>query len=154
MKSPREALLDRHRDQTPALDAIRRQVLEQELAPARHVERQPKCRSAVAWWRILISGPRAGWTALAAAWCVIIGLNLAARQEQVPVAKSPTADRERMLAGLREYHARLAVLLADPTEAVPDEAGTGSLNPPRRGRPSGDADRLRKGAFHFTTACA
>jgi hypothetical protein len=90
---------------------------------------------------------RAAWSGLAALWCVILGLNLAAEREMgAEVAASAPTDSAQFFAGLQENRAQLAALLFD------EEAGDDSTNPETKPGPRSDAGRIRKDARHLNTA--
>lgn len=80
MKTPREILLERHRDAEAKLDAIRKEaVAEFTAAPAREsAERFSISYAARRLWSGLIQPYRRIWAGLAAVWVVILALNLAA----------------------------------------------------------------------------
>lgn len=112
MKTPRELLLARHRSTESQLDAIRRGILtagqenqhEEKSAFARIPE---SCRE---FFRV----PRVAWAGLAAAWLVIISLNLASSdspQASVAVASAPTKRSPEMLQALREQKRLFAELV-------------------------------------------
>jgi hypothetical protein len=123
MKTPRETLLARHRSAEPQLDAIRRRV----LTPAE--ENQPQEESALS--RVIESCreffrvPRIAWVGFAAAWLVIITLNLAssdAPQTNVAVVKAPAKHSPEMLQALREqkrFFAELVGSLSAPEAEAP-----------------------------------
>jgi len=144
MKTPRDLLLDRHRHRSPVLDDIRTGVIAHEV-PQRPVKVSGPTGGLARW----LSFHRAAWSTLAAAWCVIIGLNLAARSvDDATIADAPV-DSRAMLAGVREQRARLAQLLNDSGD---DEVGT--MRAVHESRPRSDADRVRKGAAHLQSAFA
>ena len=80
MKTPREILLERHRDAEAKLDAIRNTaVAEFTAAPATEsAERFSISFVAGRLWSGLIQPYRRIWVGLAAVWVVILALNLAA----------------------------------------------------------------------------
>ncbi len=208
MKTPRDLLLERHRDQSPALDQLRQRVIAQELgadtaavrqgrtgfpapvpertemvaqvraqtaqlvlasssnevgagasgipstigpSPAPAGDRLQACPTLLARVIRWLNWQRAAWSGFAAVWCLILGLNLAARHEfehAVVAAKFPAITGE-FLAGLRENRAQLTALLNDRSGDYPRTAG-GELKP----APRGDAIRPRKDASHLDTAFA
>ena len=77
MKTPREILFHRHQAAEAKLDALRRDVLRD--LPGNQDSRPNDSRSFLATCCELFRLPRWAWTGLAAAWLLIIGLNIAAR---------------------------------------------------------------------------
>src|SRR6266850_14918 len=87
-RTPREILFERHRDAEGRLDAIRERVLVQELAAtgagAMHGSRdvaQILVRLPVRIWTELFWPCRRIWAGLAAAWLVIMAVNLQSLEE-------------------------------------------------------------------------
>ncbi len=78
MKTPREVLLARHQAAEPKLDALRREVLTS-LSPTESRRGEGMDRFAAAC-RELFRMPRWAWSGLAAAWLIIVALNIAARE--------------------------------------------------------------------------
>lgn len=147
MKTPRDLLLERHRQQVPALDQLRERVISQELGEA--IARP--CQNAAPNWLATLCDwlnfQRAAWSGLAALWCVILGLNLAAEREMgTSVTASAPTDSAQFLAALQENRAQLAALLFD------EEAGDDSTNLEAKPGPRSDAGRIRKDARHLNTA--
>jgi len=101
MKTPREILLRKHQAVSPKLDAIRaRVVAEIARAPA------PETMS---WRQWLWPCPRA-WAGLAAAWLVILGMNLAAGKGPSRPASARLAVSRQELLELRRQQRMLAIL--------------------------------------------
>src|SRR5215510_14569104 len=82
MKTPREILLQRHRDAGARLDDIRKRVLAEELgdrvaAKAADGEKMSNgvAQLALRMWNELFWSCRRAWLVLAAAWVVIIMVN-------------------------------------------------------------------------------
>jgi len=118
-------------------------------APAR--DRRDACPALGVILRQWLTFNRVAWSALAAVWCVIIGLSIAASVTERPattVAATGMASGE-VLADLRGYRAQLAQLLSE-TAGDGEEAAS----PDPVIRPRSDADRPRKGAAYFQTAFA
>jgi hypothetical protein len=123
MKTPREILFARHEAAEPKLDAIRRRV----LTPAE----ENQCQKKSALSRIIESCqeffrvPRIAWVGFAAAWLVIIALNIAssdAPRMNVTVASAPTKRSPEMLQALREQKRLFAELvgsLSSPEAEAP-----------------------------------
>jgi hypothetical protein len=111
MKTPREILLARHQAAEPGLDVVRRDVLEN-LSP-----NESRC---VGRWNHFVAGCREilrlpcwAWSGLAAAWLVIVGLNVAAR-ETPATQPAPSAIAKRSsetLQALREQKQLFAELV-------------------------------------------
>jgi hypothetical protein len=204
MKTPRDLLLERHRDQSPALDQLRQRVIAQELgadpaavrqsrtglqpvsertekaahvraqtaefghasnaietgspsseispaigaSPAPAEDRLQTCPTLLARLLDWLNFQRAAWSGLAALWCVILGLNLAAEREMgTSVAASSPVNSREFLEGLQENRAQLAALLSDRNDG---DAATREAKP----APRSDANRPRKDAFHLNSAYA
>jgi len=171
MKSPRDILLEQHRNQSPVLDKIREQVVAEqatiasqrrtgilpvtertacdELAqrPAAPVavknfggavnaetrertnepvlvsagDRQDACPTLPATFRSWLTLNRAAWSSLAAAWVVIIALNVSANtgdESDAPIRSQ--ADAREVLEGVKAYQSQLALLLFD-SESVEEQ---------------------------------
>ena len=111
MKTPREVLLARHQKAEPKLDALREQVLAT-------ISEAPRTKSSwvercVDFWSNLFRRPRFAWGGLAAAWLVIIALNVASR-ETVTTTAGPVPEARRTpetLQALREQRRLFAAEL-------------------------------------------
>jgi len=146
MKTPRDLLLERHRQQSPALDELRERVITQELGADPAAVRQSRTGLLTRWFAWL-NFQRTAWSGFAAVWCVILGLNLAAEREMgTAVAASGPTDPEQFLAGLQANRAQLAALLFD------EEAGEDSTHRETKPGPRSDAGRIRQDARHLNTA--
>jgi hypothetical protein len=111
MKTPREILLARHRAAEPRLDMVRRDILEN-LSP-KEIRRGGRWNNFVAGCRELFRLPRWAWSGLGAAWLVIVGLNIAAR-ETPATQPAPSAIAKRSsdtLQALREQKQLFAELV-------------------------------------------
>ena len=149
MKTPRELLLERHRAQSAALDQIRERVIAHEFRESPMLVRQESLRPRFADFSAWLTFPRATWGGFAAAWCVILGLNLATQSEtETLIAASATVNSREFLAGMQENRAQLAALLFDQENGGAREQ---SSRKPKPG-PRSDADRSRKDASLFHTA--
>lgn len=147
MKTPRDLLLERHRQQSPALDQLRERVIRKELGETITRPRQDDTSNWLVTLRARLNFQRAAWSGLAAVWCVILGLNLAAEHEMgTSIAASAPTDSAQFLAGLQENRAQLAALLFD------EEAGDDSTNLETKPGPRSDAGRIRRDARHLDTA--
>jgi hypothetical protein len=157
MKTPRDLLLERHRQRSPALDRLRERVIAQELgagtemirqartAPAR--DRLPACPALLARWFTWLNWRRAAWSGFAALWCVILGLNLAAEHEMgTGAAASAPIDPAQFFAGLQENRAHLAALLSH----LENENQSTDRKPEPGSR--SDAGRIRQRARHLNPA--
>ena len=112
MKTPREILLARHRSAEPQLAAMRRRI----LTPANENQCQKKSglSGVIESCREFFRVPRTAWVGFAAAWLVIIALNIAssdAPQVNVTVASAPAKRSPEMLQALREQKRLLAELV-------------------------------------------
>ena len=122
MKTPREVLLARHQAAEPKLNALRRDVLA-------NLSRTESCggdgvnRFAAAC-RELFRMPRWAWSGLAAAWLVIVVLNIAAK-ETPATQQAPSAIAKRStdtLQALREQKKLFAELVGMRPETGDAEA--------------------------------
>jgi hypothetical protein len=152
MKTPRELLLERHRSRSDALDAIRERVIADETSGASFRTTEPVTTgpsSLLPGIRAWLSFGRVAWSAFAAVWCAIVGLNLAASSLEEPVTAAAEVDANRMMAGFHHHRAQLARLLEDGADTPVD------FEHNRGGKPApGDADRVRKGAWFIYEAWA
>lgn len=120
MKTPKEILLKRHETAQAKLDAIRAQVVTQELASS---DRKPARRAffnpaflATKLWQELIWPTRRIWTGLAAVWVGMLIFNYATAERGMVIAESPPPAPEVKMA-LREQRQMMAQLLgAGPVE--------------------------------------
>lgn len=110
MKNLRELLLHRRSPATPALDAIRARVTAHlrsaSDAPGHHIKPAP------GWWLAWVGGWRPLWATLAAAWLLIVVLNIfdrsasPAREARIPAplarAALASAQQERRALDLME----------------------------------------------------
>jgi hypothetical protein len=118
MKTPREILLARHRPVEPKLDSIR----ERAVAGLETKSRE----EGVSWfesWREMFRIPRVAWAGFAAAWCVIIALNVASRETTAaqPAAQEAKRSPETLLA-LREQKRLFSELVGIANEKLDAEA--------------------------------
>jgi hypothetical protein len=128
MKTPRELLLDRHRNAESKLNAIHREVLAEFVQAEPTIESpQPAppfsfsmLRAKV--WRELILPCRHIWAGLAAAWMLILGLHLAAGTDQAPgiTVNQVSKPGPEIIAAVRERRELMAQLL-DPLTSLPAE---------------------------------
>jgi len=128
MKTPREILLDRHRNAESKLDAIRRDVLA-EFVPAEPAIESPRPTPPFSFsmlrtkvWRELVLPCRHVWVGLAAAWMLILGLHLAAGMGQTSSVTGNQVSRPgpEIIAAVRERRELMAQLL-DPFTSLPAE---------------------------------
>ena len=126
MKTPREILLDRHRNAESKLDAIRRDVLA-EFVPAEPAIESPRPTPPFSFsmlrtkvWRELVLPCRHVWVGLAAAWMLILGLHLAAGMGQTSSVTGNQVSRPgpEIVAAVRERRELMAQLL-DPFTPLP-----------------------------------
>jgi hypothetical protein len=120
MKTPREILLRKHRAAEPQLDAAREAALET-LRPQQMAASRPGCATFL---RELFVLPRPALAGLAAAWAVIVGLNIASKDsvEQQPVAMaSRTPASRQAIAEQRRFYIELvrAQMPADVPVFIP-----------------------------------
>ena len=122
MKTPREILLARHQATEAKLAALRRDVLEN-LSP-----KQNRCGERVTGFflncRELFRLPRWAWSGLGAAWLVIVGLNIAARETAAtpPVPAIVAKRSSDTLQALSEQKRLFAELVGLRSESADAEA--------------------------------
>jgi hypothetical protein len=99
MKTPRELLLDQHRQQKIRLDAIRGEVIHAMAVPQAHLvsNATPSLSFFTMCWQELFVQCRRYWLSLGAAWALALALTLwgsaSDRTEQVIVSNSqPTLE--------------------------------------------------------------
>jgi hypothetical protein len=139
MKTPREVLLERHRQAGPELDRIRRETLAQLAGPtAGQVSATPRSPILAALqraWMELIWPSRQAWTGLAVLWLIVTAANLEMKTTlpSAPGAR-PAAVRE-LAQGLQEQRRLLSELLqtpktplAEPSRATPRPRSERQLN--------------------------
>ncbi len=135
MKTPREILLERHRNAETKLDAIRKEALAEFAAtPATEsAERFSISCAARGLWSELIQPYRRIWAGLAAVWVVILALNLAAGggDSGPKMAQTKmTPPTPEVAEALREQKQLMAELLgqntplpAEPQPKIPGRRG-------------------------------
>jgi hypothetical protein len=131
MKTPREILLKRHEAAEPELDAISARV-------AREMDRaaEPSLFARVC---SVFTLPKLGWSALAAAWVVIISLNFAWREASpTATANVARAPRSETIEALREQKRIYAELI---------NSGATADVEPRRSTPRPHSARRPETAF-------
>jgi hypothetical protein len=120
MRTPREILLKHHQVAEPKLDAIREQVERGHLVRESHRETRGQDVRAPMWWREFFRLPRIAWAGLAAAWAVIIALNVASSETSSSpraVAAASTRRSPEMLQALREQKRLFAELVGSASES-------------------------------------
>ena len=125
MKTPREILLGRHRAAGPKLDAVRETALAAAFpGVGRHTKQPSEVRAPFAirvahiLWRELVLPCRGIWTGLAAAWLVILVLNMPAGEKHTQLATSSSPPDKQVLAVLREQKEMLAQFI-EPMNTSP-----------------------------------
>ncbi len=126
MKTPREILLDRHRNADSKLDAIRREVLAEcaQTGPSVESRQSPPAFSfsslASKLWCELILPCRRIWAGMAAVWMLILGLHLAAGIGQISgiTVNQVSKPGPEIVAAMRERRELMAQLL-DPFTSLP-----------------------------------
>ena len=111
MKTPREILLDHHRSAQPRLDSMRTHVVG---SIAGKPEDGSRPMSFLESCREFFRMPRIAWVGLAAAWMVIVTLNLASSETTAAPMQTATAAPRRspeMLQALREQRRLFAELV-------------------------------------------
>ena len=110
MKTPREVLLARHKAAERKLDSVRDQVLTTLTTPAE--KKRTVAGHFLESCRNCFRVPRFAWGGLAAAWLVIVALNLAARDAAPgqPTAFAQKRQPAETLQAVREQKRLLAEL--------------------------------------------
>lgn len=118
MKTPRDFLLERHRAAETKLDAVREKVLAAELSPAPPAEKKKARGPALACWQELILPYRRVWAGLAAAWVVILAVNISSAATQPMTSANAASQGPALAAALQEQRQLLSQLL-DPFTTSP-----------------------------------
>ena len=127
MKTPREILLAQHRAAGPKLDAIRRAVVADKLNH-QNTKAQSWVAVFVSWclrgsnvfWSELILPSRRTWSGLAAAWLLIVAVNILQR-EPATAGKFSSASSAPTMMSFREQQRWMNELFADRTVATDAE---------------------------------
>ena len=127
MKTPRDILLAHHRAAGPKLDTIRRAVMADKL---NHQDTKAQSWMAVfvSWclrgsnvfWSELILPSRRTWAGLAAAWLLIVAVNVSQR-EPATAGKFSSASSAPTMMSFREQQRWMNELFADRTVATDAE---------------------------------
>jgi hypothetical protein len=140
MKTPRDLLLARHATKHSTLDAIRRAVIAEHTGPRAAPTSLASIRDSVGHWSGMRRILRVAWVGVAAAWLLILGLNLAIHREgphpgrqegrtlSAREVRSVVSEQARLLAQLREDVAGgRSESKKSPTPGPRSESGTGLL---------------------------
>jgi hypothetical protein len=120
MKTPREILLERHRQAEPLLDEIRRKVLVVAASSSAAVPETRRDPGRLIWlalkqaWMELIWPSRRVWAGMVVLWLVVGAVNL---QMNTPVQGVPAAQSapvRELAQGLEEQRQLLSELLQTP----------------------------------------
>ena len=122
MKSPRDILLERHRDAGPKLDDVRRRVIVDELNHKETTEQSWLARMPENIWQELIRPCRKVWAGLAVVWLGILLANVSMRSPGTAMAKKEPVSKETVIAFQQQK--RLLEELIGPPEA-------GAAEPPK-----------------------
>jgi hypothetical protein len=144
MKTPREILLEEHREAESELDAIRRTVVDRACQRAEHRLLALIATGVRLLWNQMFLPSRPAWLSFAAAWVVVATLSLA-RLESGVAGDSPSSARQTLLdlKPLLEEQAQLRVeLLRSGTSLTPMEGPVGEVTHPgpRSDRSDGSSD--------------
>lgn len=128
MKTPREILLEHHRPADAKLSQIRRDVIVQMETPATQRFDWLPLRALLTLWHELIWPARRIWAGLAAAWILIVAVNMQVAGTSAVASRQFTPPSPATLMALREQERQLIEL----TEArEPSEADRPKPSPPR-----------------------
>jgi hypothetical protein len=116
MKTPREILFDRQKEAGPRLDQIRRTVVDN--------LREPRRSFALKLWEELVLPARRAWMALAAAWVVVLALNLmTGRETSVSVSNnSGPMNPDSVIALQRQERLMAQSIEKDEDPSLPSKA--------------------------------
>jgi hypothetical protein len=121
MKTPREILLERHRNAEPRLDEVRRKALaavaSSSSAEASETARDPGGLIQLALmkaWMELIWPSRQAWAGIAALWLVVGAANLEMKDPVRGVPAARPAPVRDLAQGLEEQRRLLSELLQTP----------------------------------------
>ena len=135
MKTPREILLERHRQTSAKLDRIRANALATAFAAETRatrrdgqVETRLLMHLVTKAWQELICPCRLVWTGMAALWIVILAINLSLSDRQAIPQSARSAPTPAMLQALEERR-RLLV------ELIPPSVAPQTASPPKTPRP-------------------
>ncbi len=124
MKTPRELLLQRHQQAEPKLDRLREGVIAGLAKPESKAEAAPSliCFFARKLWEELVVPSRRIWVGLAAAWMVLLAVNLQMNHSQ----RNSASSVRTVAAAVKEQRQILTELvqrpLPGPVLASPSEA--------------------------------
>jgi hypothetical protein len=121
MKTPREILLERHRQAEPKLDEVRRKALDVVAAPSTGETWEttgdpggPILAALKKVWRELIWPSRRAWAGLAVLWLVVGVANLEMKHSVQGVPPARPAPVRELAQGLEEQRRLLSELLQSP----------------------------------------
>jgi len=127
MKTPRDILFNRHKSADAKLDQIRHEVVSKLVSPIVPQKSSLPLRALLKLWHELIWPCRRTWATLAAAWLLMLGVNVSLSDPGQIALANPSPSRgmmmawqqqERLLAELSEPHKTRAVT-PPPKPAVP-----------------------------------
>jgi hypothetical protein len=139
MKTPREILLQQHRQAEPKLDALRQKVLDRTLADSGDKTRDraqkgpafPKHLWLTAWHE-LVRPSRYTWGGIAAAWIILLAMNRTMTEPGRSSERASASDKATVLQCITEERKVLAELLQP--ESKPAPVRTDSAPSPRSER--------------------
>ena len=134
MKTPREILLERHRQAEPKLDAVRRKALAA-LPGAEDAARAHPEGMLKKVWLELIWPSRRAWAGMAALWLAVLAANLEMKATSPPVPAVRSAAGRELVHAFEEQRRLLAELLPPPSP--PPAVPTRPNARPRSERPTG-----------------
>ena len=123
MKTPHEILLIRHRSAEPKLDAIRRRLIATQTGQQH--EQESWLNGLTESCREFFRVPRVAWLGLAAAWLVIVALNIASFETprtMETIANTPAKRSPEMMQALREQKRLFTELVGAAGEKTEAEA--------------------------------
>ncbi|HWW02536.1 MAG TPA: hypothetical protein VNZ64_22755 [Candidatus Acidoferrum sp.] len=138
MKTPREALFERHRQVEPRLDAVRQKVLAalpasgsaDALQPCRGERWSIQTTLKKAWFELIWPSRRA-WAGMAALWLAVLAVNLEMKATSSRVLAGGSAAAQEIVQAVEQQRRLLAELLppGKPSAGEPRSVEAPRANP-------------------------
>lgn len=127
MKTPREILLEQHRQKQSRLDEIRKSVLAQEFGAAQNQKASGTAgvlggSLMTNLWREVIWRCRLAWIGMAAAWVMLVMINHQANSSTTPVVSARTRPAPQAIRIFEEQRQYLVELLQPEVPVAPAPA--------------------------------
>jgi hypothetical protein len=128
MKTPREILLQNHRDVERKLDELRQQVIARTLNipesnPQERVGKRPASPKQpwLVVWQELVRPSRHIWTGIAAVWVILLAVNQSMTESARTSKRASAHDRAMVLQSFVEERKLLAELLQPESKPAPPQ---------------------------------